>query len=991
MLVCYNVIINLYHYSCCAWFLLAGHNLADHMRDVYRNHKHTRYLFEKEKWPPTSLDVVVNVAMITHREKQTEKQFIKIAERHKEGTSAVDKIVTESEEIIPAKKQRLSSWVTREVSDVFAAYPAEKEAKSPKRILIEGAPGIGKTVLAKDIAYRWSTGEILQDVMILFLLFLRDPKLQTIKSPAQLVEYVGMGYFDDDKLSKFSKQLDDTKEVCFLLDGFDEYPDAQNERSFFIDLIYRCVFPNATVVITSRPNCTFKLHEQMDKRIEILGLAKRERDQLISHLLCNEDDKSNLEKYLKHQPIINGFCYVPLYLTILLYIFQQGYLPKSLTEMNRCFILHEVYRHLKGLELISPEVVVTKLEDLKPFYPDYMSKLSLLAYKGLERDKLIFTANELDFSIVEHTAQNGFGLLQVVEHYPATGAGKVTSFNFLHFTIQEFLAANYVSTLPHHDQLNKMKKTFWEHRYSYMWMVYVGIVGIYNTVFIEFIGKGKLYKTKGGPKIVGFDKKKRLQLFQCYMEAKCNIEDMPRTISSMFDNGEVDFANITLLPHHVSYLTSFMSSVNVKKEWTKLNLSNSNLDDSAMNILELFIVDYAQKAASFKWVDASDNLSTPWSVYSAIISCCQVTKLTLLGDKKYRMEPYTAILKKSLESNNNLQELSLFGMSEKDLLSIKESMLCCSHSLCVLNLSFKKNADTVVIETFHNVKSEINERPITVKILDDKSYGTPQSKTMSSCNIGDLEITYIAFGLHHNQAVQCLDISNNNISKSGTVELCDALKENDTLNSLDISKNNLTCHGAKEVLESVQASKALYKLNISEVGISQPDDNVEEAISNLLKGNKTLHFLNLSKNAISIQGSKKIAVSCDAYTRLRILDISLCNLSNDGVTALSSYLQENVFIEELYLSGNKVTNKGIEKIALFVKQNTSLKILDVSNNHINSDGLINFLRTTKKNSSLKMFYAKHNNVTKSRVMQGRRIWVGRVGKCLPNFAGEIHN
>jgi len=51
------------------------------------------------------------------------------------------------------------------------------------------------------------------------------------------------------------------------------------------------------------------------------------------------------------------------------------------------------------------------------------------------------------------TFPNGFGLLQAVQHYTLCGAGSTTSFSFLHLTIQEFLAAYYVSTLPSNEQI----------------------------------------------------------------------------------------------------------------------------------------------------------------------------------------------------------------------------------------------------------------------------------------------------------------------------------------------------------------------------------------------------------------------------------------------------------------------------------------------------------------------------------------------------------
>ena len=57
-------------------------------------------------------------------------------------------------------------------------------------------------------------------------------------------------------------------------------------------------------------------------------------------------------------------------------------------------------------------------------------------------------------------AINGFGLLQAVQHFPGKGVGKTISFNFLHYTMQEFLAARHITTLPDDEQLSLMEKTF---------------------------------------------------------------------------------------------------------------------------------------------------------------------------------------------------------------------------------------------------------------------------------------------------------------------------------------------------------------------------------------------------------------------------------------------------------------------------------------------------------------------------------------------------
>ena len=58
----------------------------------------------------------------------------------------------------------------------------------PSRNLIEDAPGIGKTVLVKEAAYKWATGELLKDKRLLIVLFLRDHYIQSVRSLQDLLK-----------------------------------------------------------------------------------------------------------------------------------------------------------------------------------------------------------------------------------------------------------------------------------------------------------------------------------------------------------------------------------------------------------------------------------------------------------------------------------------------------------------------------------------------------------------------------------------------------------------------------------------------------------------------------------------------------------------------------------------------------------------------------------------------------------------------------------
>ena len=165
---------------------------------------------------------------------------------HKEGAPAIDKFTSSANQEPSAKKPQLDySRVTKNITDIFAADPTDltetgtNSTESPKRILIEGAPGIGKTVLAKEIAYQWATNEILTEIKILYLIYLRDPQLQSITTTKQLVEYMSMGCLDDEQITTFNKYLinSEGQQLCIVMDGFDEYPTSLQKNSFIVNII----------------------------------------------------------------------------------------------------------------------------------------------------------------------------------------------------------------------------------------------------------------------------------------------------------------------------------------------------------------------------------------------------------------------------------------------------------------------------------------------------------------------------------------------------------------------------------------------------------------------------------------------------------------------------------------------------------------------------------------------------------------------------------
>ena len=958
--------------------------VADNLRSDYME---SRYNFDQDEWPPNQPKTVVNVALMHYKDSRTEQELIEISKRYKEGTHAIDELAHHSR-------------VTKDISKIFAtdSKKAATNDKPLKFILIEGAPGIGKTVLAKKIAYLWAKRKLLTDVNILFLLFLRDPPLQDIATPEQLVQYLSNKYLDEEQLKNCVDQIKELK-VGIVMDGFDEYPTKLHKKSFIADLIKGKVFYNFIIVLTSRPTATISLHNKVDRRVEILGFSQEERDKYISDSLDLPEQRKQLQDYLKCQPIINGLVYVPLHLAILLYLFKiQSKLPETLTEMNESFILHTIYRSLTKDELTSTGLVtvVVSMKDLPENVTMIIKALSKLAFKGLQNDKLVFSYDEIkeNCSEIENEipgAFNGFGLLQVVQHFPKIGAGVTISFNFLHFTMQEYLASLYVSTtIPYKQQLSLMEDTFWNSRYNFMWMMYVGINGTNSQIFMQF-----LYKAQPGEDIINLslsssiqsDRLKCLHLFQCFMEAKSKT--VPKEISSIFHNNEINFHGLRLLPYHISSLILYISEYSIQLK--SLNLRDCHIGDIGMSMLERYFSVNPDKASHIKHIDLFGNNSILlWNVYCAIFGQQNLTKLNWSSLGSVNIEEVINVM----ENNTTVKSLDLSDnhFNDDDAKKIVHGF-CKNNTLQELDLSQNRitanGAKSIskciecnkILKEIDVSKNKISKCGLTEIAVALKRNKTLQSLNVSFNNISDDGAVAISECLKNNNTLQQLDMSHNKVYNKGIINIGEALQINTTLQILDISHNNFSGKGVLSFSECLREKNTLNQLKISwddidmnlELNVTSLDISCKYKksfsntgailLSKLFNYNTIILILDISYSGISNDGAIAISECLKNNNTLQQLSMSHNKISNDGAMAISKWLKNNNTLQQLSMSHNKISNNGAVAISECLKSNDTLQQLNMSHNEVSNDGAVAISECLKSNDALQQLNMSHNEVS----------------------------
>ena len=355
-------------------------------------------------------------------------------------------------------KQVLSDRKETSIDEILLADEGQK--KPPRLVLMEGAPGIGKSTLAWELC-RKSMGQY----SLVVLLRLREVKVQNISNMSQLF----CQYENEDKKSLVEEVAKSQgRDMLFILDGFDELPKTLQEESFLLDLIRGRVLPASTVLVTSRPSATAELCTSCHpKHIEILGFTQESVEAYASSVFSSKPEKlKKFKAYISafENPAVNSLMYVPLNAAIIVLIFSDcksdALLPHTLTELYTQLCLTILNRYLK---MNHPSVRVDKFEDIPADLYQQFLHISQVAFEGIENEEVIF--NIVPSCLVH------FGFLDAVS--ALYGGGRV-SYNFLHLTLQEFFAAYHISRLGS-SGLEVLKQHGYDKRWNVVWRFVAGL------------------------------------------------------------------------------------------------------------------------------------------------------------------------------------------------------------------------------------------------------------------------------------------------------------------------------------------------------------------------------------------------------------------------------------------------------------------------------------------------------------------------------------
>lgn len=337
-----------------------------------------------------------------------------------------------------------------------------------------GAAGSGKTLLMYSLGQQWAQ-EAYPAIKLLFLLEFRQ--LNSVSRPLSLKDLLFRFFLpaesDDQAEAVLNYVVANQEEVCFILDGYDEFrgkftnPGDLRESfdprhplpmaELLSGLCTQKILPRCTLLVTCRPRDVADLFDGSGCRIgDLLGFDKERIREYVRRYFWKGDEalKERAVNRLTSNRHLLTMCHVPALCHIccvcLEHLFSREgpgtttLLPATLTQiyfqilaafLSRCTpqdgkasgafaqlgsVMHVLARHAAPLR-----------------------ELGQLALEGLEESQIVFAGERLRPELAEFGTHTG--LLCPVDLILEDG-DKKPGVAFMHLTIQEFLAGLHLMT-----------------------------------------------------------------------------------------------------------------------------------------------------------------------------------------------------------------------------------------------------------------------------------------------------------------------------------------------------------------------------------------------------------------------------------------------------------------------------------------------------------------------------------------------------------------
>ena len=410
---------------------------ADTMRETYK----CQHIID-EDWPPIVRKKILGRVTLIEKQSSTEETEISSHEQEFQLTGQVHEILK-----LPNNKEIKIENILQTTKNPLSL-----------RVVIDGLPGIGKTTLCRYILHMWSEGKLQYDLVLYCPL--RSSK---IAEATRTVDLFDCETYELQKTIEWFEEKNG-EGLLIIFDGWDE---LNRQTSLATSIIFRKKLNKSSVIITSRISASYSLLKiDFVRHVQIIGFSEYEIPKVIIHTLQKDPDLAQKlvndyklveEKFssyfkttqssedsqlavklindLETQSDIRSLCRVPLVCSMVISVYwREKRLPTTLTQLYEKCILQTIRRHAR--HDIDP-FTLGSLSSLPSQLAKPLQDMCQTAYTNLVNSRVVISSHEQSLS--EAANQKYLGLMTAFIDYDER------KYQFLHLSIQEFLAAWWIA------------------------------------------------------------------------------------------------------------------------------------------------------------------------------------------------------------------------------------------------------------------------------------------------------------------------------------------------------------------------------------------------------------------------------------------------------------------------------------------------------------------------------------------------------------------
>nr|XP_061796656.1 uncharacterized protein LOC133588062 [Nerophis lumbriciformis] len=835
--------------------------------------------------------------------------------------------------------------------DIFKNH--DGKTRPIRTLLTIGFAGIGKTFLVQKFVCDWASRNTNQDVHFIFPFTFRE--LNTDKGKnftlAKLIRrYVCESrHMSEETLNNIFAELQMSGKqdyessgikILFVLDGLDECNfemDLKNEMKVDMNvteayplemllahLIKRNLLPCARVWITARPATARDIPSHLiDSIIEVRGFSDSRRLDYFRKKFPNEE---RVIEHIRKTRTIFIMCCMPIFCWLTAKVLQdhldlkrkEEELPTTLTDMYSRYVFHQ----LKSSE---ERQMTDYIHDLKA--------LAKLAFHHTMNKSQIFYENDLTDSGFDYSqAAKHCGIFTKVfkEVRPLKRNQPSKMFQFVHLTVQEYLAAFHVMICLFLDNKNILADSE------------LALEGIFQEeeseepeseeeVERESEDEGKGTEEEVETESEDDDEESLREWrksgpvlrFLFGLSLPCNQELVGELLKAPQDCRQSKSWTVKLIKERIkrnppekninlfSCLNELKDDSLLKQVQRKIEskyIDWDNMQNDMWSALAFFLMTDDETMKSF---DLSKYNPSPLGLKKllVVVKASQKSALRFCNLDKHSCH----LLASVLSSPSNLRHLDLSGndLSYEGVEILSKGLAsprCILQVLRLINCGITKRGCAFLAEALQLNPSRLQEL------------------VLSGNHLSDVGVKILSKGLASPHCIlQVLDLWDCKLRKGSCHPLASVLSTPSNLKHLDLSENNLSDEGV-EIL-----SKGLASTHCKLESLNLHDCNLKKGscrpLASVLRSSSNLKHLILYENDLSDEGVEILSKGlASPHCILESLELSSCKITNKGCVFLAEALKLNPsHLKELYLTDNQIGYEG-ERVLLDVQWDLSNRL-----------------------------------------------------------------